>query len=313
MRQIDNNINLNINLNFEMKKFLTRTLSGAVYVAIIVATVYAGWIVKRFGVEFYRSEMIGSIIASAVFFAIGLIGTYEIINNLAKKGVECNRFMAYLTAILTFILIHLSYTSYYYFELTSSFWTLRFVCILPALWLSVFVVQLWRDDEHPFATAGYTLLPSLWLMLPLSIMCNIQLSQCNFLMMVFIFIWVNDSFAYLTGMLLGKHKMWERHSPNKTWEGTIGGALFCVAAALFIAPLFNHGFQSYSRASWIAVGLICSVLGTLGDLVESMFKRYCGVKDSGNIMPGHGGVLDRFDSLLIAVPFVETYLVILYS
>lgn len=280
---------------------------------IIVATVYAGWIVERFGVEFDTSEQIGNIIASAVFFVIGLIGTYEIINNLAKRGIACNRFMAYLVGILTFIFVHLNLTSYYYVIFNDWFWAGRFIYLLPALWLSVFIVQLWCSDEHPFATAGYTLLPSIWLMLPLSIMCNMQLSQCAFLMMIFIFIWVNDTFAYLTGMLLGKHKMWERHSPNKTWEGTIGGALFCVAAALLIAPLFDHEFAAYSRANWIVVGLICSVFGTLGDLIESMFKRYCGVKDSGNIMPGHGGVLDRFDSLLLAVPFVETYLVILYT
>lgn len=296
-----------------MKKFLIRTLSGAVYVLIIVATVYAGFIVEHFVADEYTSRAIGNIIASAVFFVIGLIGTHEIINNLAKKGIACNRFMAYLVGILTFVFVHLNKTSYYYVVIDDWFWAGNFIYLLPALWLSVFIVQLWRSDEHPFATAGYTLLPSLWLMLPLSIMCNMQLTQCSFLMMIFIFIWVNDSFAYLTGMLLGKHKMWERHSPNKTWEGTIGGALFCVAAALFIATLFDHEYTAYSRASWIVVGLICSVFGTLGDLIESMFKRYCGVKDSGHIMPGHGGVLDRFDSLLLAVPFVETYLVILYT
>ena len=296
-----------------MKKFLIRTLSGAVYVLIIVATVYAGRIVEHFGADVFTAYAIGNIIASAVFFAIGIIGTYEIINNLAKRGIACNRFMAYFVGILTFVFVHLNNTSYSYVVFDYGFWTGKVIYMLPALWLSVFIVQLWRNDEHPFATAGYTLLPSLWLMLPLSIMCDMQLSQYTLLMMIFIFIWVNDSFAYITGMLLGKHKMWKRHSPNKTWEGTIGGALFCVVAALFIAPLFNHEYEAYSRANWIVIGLICSVFGTLGDLIESMFKRYCGVKDSGSIMPGHGGILDRFDSLLLAVPFVETYLVILYT
>ena len=130
------------------------------------------------------------------------------------------------------------------------------------------------------------------------------------MMMVFVLIWVNDTFAYLTGMMFGRHKMWERHSPNKTWEGTIGGLLFCVATAIVTGSFFFDFFDNYYCIfDWVVIGVICSVAGTLGDLVESMFKRFCGVKDSGNIMPGHGGLLDRFDSLLLAVPFIQAYLV----
>ena len=294
-----------------MKKFLIRTLSGAVYVLIVVGAIYAGRLLENcFEDDAWHAHTIGSIIFSAVFFIIGLIGTYEIHHNLEIKGIKCNKVMSYIAAILTFVLIHLNNTSYIYIE---AFWAGHFMLILSAVWLSVFIVQLWRDDENPFATAGYTLLPSIWVMFPMALMCDLQWGNYGLIMMVFIFIWVNDSFAYITGMLLGKHKMWERHSPNKTWEGTIGGALFCIAAALFIAPLFDPGCEALGRWNWIAIGLICSVIGTLGDLVESMFKRFCGVKDSGKIMPGHGGVLDRFDSILMAVPFVEAYLTIIYS
>lgn len=294
-----------------MKKFLIRTLSGAVYVLIVVGAIYAGRLLENcYGDDWWSAHKIGSIIFSTVFFVIGLIGTYEILHNLEIKGIKCNKVMSYLASILTFVLIHLNNTSYCYIE---AFWTGHYMLILPAVWLSVFIVQLWRDDENPFATAGYTLLPSIWVMFPMALMCELQWGQYGLLMMVFIFIWVNDSFAYITGMLFGKHKMWERHSPNKTWEGTVGGALFCIAAALFIAPLFDPGCESFGRWNWIVVGLLCSVIGTLGDLVESMFKRFCGVKDSGNIMPGHGGILDRFDSILMAVPFVEAYLIIIYS
>lgn len=294
-----------------MKKLLTRTLSGAVYVAIVVCAIYAGRLLENcFGDDGWRASIIGNIIFSTVFFVIALIGTFEIQHNLEIKGIRCDKVMSYIAGILTFLLIHLNNTSFFYIE---AFFTGRFMLFLAAVWLSVFIVQLWRDDENPFATAGYTLLPSIWVMFPMALMCELQWTQDSLLMMVFIFIWVNDSFAYLTGMLLGKHKMWERHSPNKTWEGTIGGALFCIVAAVFIAPLFDPDYEALGLWNWIVIGLICSVIGTLGDLVESMFKRFCGVKDSGNIMPGHGGVLDRFDSILMAVPFVEAYLIIIYS
>ena len=144
-------------------------------------------------------------------------------------------------------------------------------------------------------------------MVPLGMMSDLHSTSAGILMMVFILIWVNDSFAYMTGMLLGRHKMWERHSPKKTWEGTVGGALFCIATAVIVGPIVG-GHELLNRLDWAVIGLLCSVIGTLGDLVESMFKRSCGVKDSGNIMPGHGGVLDRFDSILMAVPFVCAYL-----
>ena len=99
--------------------------------------------------------------------------------------------------------------------------------------------------------------------------------------------------------------MWQRHSPGKTWEGTIIGVLITLLVAYFVGPLFNSAIAWYH---WLVLGLICSVIDTLGDLVESMLKRSVGMKDSGTIMPGHGGFLDRFDSLLIATPFVFVYL-----
>lgn len=294
-----------------MKKFLIRTLSGAVYVLIVVGAIYAGALLEKCGMDnSWQALRCGNLIFSAVMFVVGLVGIHEVVGNLAHKGIVCNRTMAYLVGILTFVLVHVSNASYPYIEFI---WTGHYAMLLPALWLSVFVVQLWRSDEHPFATAGYTLLPSVWVMLPLAVMCDLHWTSSSLIMMVFIFIWVNDSFAYMTGMLLGRHKMWERHSPNKTWEGTVGGMLFCVAAALLVAPLFDPGFEAYGWWLWVAISLICSVVGTLGDLVESMFKRYCGVKDSGNIMPGHGGILDRFDSLLTAAPFVEAFLIIVNS
>ena len=135
---------------------------------------------------------------------------------------------------------------------------------------------------------------------------------------LFILIWCSDTFAYCGGSLFGKHKMFERISPKKTWEGfAIGGLFTCAAAAgLSFIPYFSdallYGASTTTNVlAWVFFGLIVFVMGTLGDLIESMFKRAYGVKDSGNIMPGHGGMLDRFDSFLFAMPFCLIYWVLI--
>ncbi len=283
-----------------MKTFLTRTLSGAVYVLLMVGAIYAG--------QLTGNDDLGVYIFGAVFFLIGLIGIHEYCHNQSKTGIPCNKAMAYIIGVMAYLLLF--FWNFTLYEITP-LWSIMLHTAIPAVFLSAFLVQLWRKDPDPFTTIGHTVIPAIWIMIPLSLTNYIHDASYGLMMMVFILIWVNDSFAYMTGMLIGKHKMWERHSPGKTWEGTIGGALFCIAAALFIGPLFGSCQGLLSRFDWVIIALICSVIGTLGDLVESMFKRHCGVKDSGNIMPGHGGVLDRFDSLLLAVPFIQAYLILI--
>jgi len=120
---------------------------------------------------------------------------------------------------------------------------------------------------------------------------------------LFFLTWVNDTFAYITGSLLGKHKLFERISPNKTWEGSFGGLIFSLAAAYVMSMIFTQ----IDPLNWMVLCLITVIFGTLGDLFESKMKRNAGIKESGNIIPGHGGILDRFDSILIAAPFVFMY------
>lgn len=280
-----------------MKKILTRSLSGAVYIIIIVASIYAG--------RWTGNTTVGEVIFGCLFLLLGAIGTHEVLKNLAIKGIRPDKSVTYIIALLSYLFFFLWEQP----SICDQPWSFGLLTAVPALMLLVFLLQLWRNDEEPFANIGYTLLPSIWVMIPMSLANHIHDLSEDLIMIIFILVWVNDTFAYLTGMLLGKHKMWVRHSPNKTWEGTIGGALFCIAAALVVGN-FVPGLQ-LRPIDLIIIGLICSVIGTLGDLVESMFKRFCGVKDSGNIMPGHGGVLDRFDSLLLAIPFIQTYLIII--
>jgi phosphatidate cytidylyltransferase len=120
----------------------------------------------------------------------------------------------------------------------------------------------------------------------------------------FILIWANDTGAYLTGMSLGKHKLMERISPKKTWEGFIGGIIIAALVAWFLSDWLGV----VNRFSWVIISMIISVAGTYGDLVESMLKRSTGVKDSGTIMPGHGGFLDRFDSAVVSFPLVYLFI-----
>lgn len=280
-----------------MKKILTRSLSGAVYIIIIVASIYAG--------RWTGNTTVGEIIFGCLFLLLGAIGTHEVLKNLAIKGIRPDKSVTYIIALLSYLFFFLWEQP----SICDQPWSFGLLTAVPALMLLVFLLQLWRNDEEPFANIGYTLLPSIWVMIPMSLANHIHDLSEDLMMMIFILVWVNDTFAYLTGMLLGKHKMWVRHSPNKTWEGTIGGALFCIAAALVVGN-FVPGLHLHPL-DLIIIGLICSVIGTLGDLVESMFKRFCGVKDSGNIMPGHGGVLDRFDSILLAIPFIQAYLIII--
>ena len=127
-----------------------------------------------------------------------------------------------------------------------------------------------------------------------------QNNFAKFLIMgIFILIWVNDSFAYLVGKTIGKNKLFPSVSPKKTWEGTIGGLVFALVAAYFMSKYETN----ISLMQWFILAIVIVVTGSLGDLIESKFKRAAGVKDSGAILPGHGGMLDRLDSLIFAAPF----------
>ena len=127
---------------------------------------------------------------------------------------------------------------------------------------------------------------------------------------MFMFIWLYDTGAYCVGMLLGRHRLFERISPKKSWEGVIGGVLACIAGAYITHVWFDEFFQSPGLSVWLGMSVVVAVFATMGDLVESLIKRTVGVKDSGNILPGHGGILDRIDSLLLVAPAVLIYLLL---
>ncbi len=273
-----------------MKTFLTRFLSGFIYVALIIGSLFLGPIV--FGNVLF------------VFVAIGLLEIYEISR---ISGASPQRNIIFISGLLLYGLNVLVIWDY-----------------LPAKYLSInlavimipFILELFRKAKHPVQNIGFYLIGLFYLVIPI-VLLNVlyfpaldMYSPANFLLLgFFILIWVNDTFAYLAGMLIGKHKFFERISPKKTWEGTIGGAVFTIISAY----VFSIFFTDFTNYEWMGMGLVIVIFGTFGDLIESMIKRTYGIKDSGTIMPGHGGVLDRLDSILIAVPFVLLYVVLILN
>ena len=185
-----------------------------------------------------------------------------------------------------------------------------FLLIVPFIVL-LFVSSLYLKREKPFHDIAYTILGILYGTVPFLFFISLGFLNKNefdpYIPLGFlILLWTNDTGAYLTGRAFGRTKLFERISPNKTWEGFIGGVLLAIG----ISFILNHYFGGLSTYQWVGMATIIGVFGTLGDLVESMLKRSLGIKDSGQILPGHGGFLDRFDGLLIAAPLVYSLLLL---
>ena len=276
-----------------MKNFWVRAASAVVYVALFLGCIYSG--------QLLGNQLLGGLIFTAFLLFVACGCTFEFFRIVGKQGATPCRPLGYAYTVITL----LSLTGISAFNSNLGFVVFGIaMTMLPIAFGIAAMVQLWGHSEQPFRDAAYTMVPMLYAAIPLGLMPLLHISY-NALVMVLIMVWMNDNGAYMGGSLFGKHKMWQRHSPGKTWEGTITGVVITLLVAFFVGPLFNSNIAWYH---WLVMGFICSVIDTLGDLVESMLKRSVDMKDSGKIMPGHGGFLDRFDSLLIATPFVFVYL-----
>ncbi len=183
----------------------------------------------------------------------------------------------------------------------------------------LFISELYTKNSNAINDWAYTMLSQLYIALPFAMVNVLAFREApdetihfSFILplSVFIFLWINDTGAYVSGSLFGKHKLFPRISPGKTWEGSIGGGLFVLVAAAIIGYLDLNGYKEggLNMIEWLVLGIVIVLFGTWGDLVESLFKRTLGIKDSGKLLPGHGGMLDRFDSSLMAVPAAVIYL-----
>lgn len=279
-----------------MKTFWIRTASAVVYALLFLGTLLSG--------RLLGNPQLGLVLFGAFLLFVNAGCTFEFFRMVKTQGARPSRVLGYifsLTAMLLVIAIPLVDNPLLGFGLV--FWSFA---LFPACFALSAIVQLWKQSDQPFRDAAYTMVPLLYIGLPLSLMLAlVPDAGARVVLMLVLMVWLNDSGAYIGGSLFGKHKMWERHSPGKTWEGTAFGVLVTVLVAVFVGPWIQPAVAWYH---WLVLGLICSVIDTLGDLVESMLKRSVGMKDSGNIMPGHGGFLDRFDSLLIIMPFAFAYI-----
>lgn len=263
-----------------MKTLLKRTFFGAIYVGIILVACLC-YVPYCFGV---------------IFLLLSVLSVQEF-----HKITHADQWLTMGAMALTAILHIGIWTWACLSPLTvfaNSVWILT---TYAALLLLLMVSELFRPDTNPFEVWGNILIGQIFVALPFALM-NILMSQSNLLLLsLFIVIWINDTGAYCVGSLLGKHKMIPRISPGKSWEGLAGGILFGLVAGyiLFIDP-FHITNLNYTWWQGLILTLVILIFGTLGDLIESLMKRTLGIKDSGNVLPGHGGFLDRFDSILLA-------------
>ena len=280
-----------------MKNFIVRTITGILFVAVMVA-----------GICLRGDAMI-------LLFSLitGLtLWEYTGLVNEHVKDATINRFITTVAGVYLF----LAFAGFCANIVPSA-------VFIPYLLTVVYMLvsELYLGQKNPIHNWAYTMLGQMYIALPLSMM-NVLAFQADATtgevaynwvlpMSIFAFLWLNDTGAYCTGSLFGKHRLFPRISPKKSWEGSIGGAILVLAVAAlighFTTELSTVNYQ-LSTIHWIGLGLVVVVFGTWGDLVESLFKRTLGIKDSGNILPGHGGMLDRFDSSLMAIPAAVVYI-----
>ena len=281
-------------MSSKTKNLIVRTITGVLFIAIMVS-------------GFLRSQ--------AMVFLFSLITGLTIweycslVNEL--KTVTVNRFIATVAGVYFFLAV--AGINSGYIQTNGVF----VPYLLTIVYL--FVSELYTRNENAIHDWAYTMLSQMYIALPFSMINVLAFRQAPdgdihyyylLPLSVFIFLWTNDTGAYCTGSLLGKHKLFPRISPAKSWEGSIGGALFVLIAAAVVGYLESqsNALSGLTIVQWLGLGLVVTVFGTWGDLVESLFKRTLGIKDSGNILPGHGGMLDRFDSSLMAIPASVVYL-----
>ena len=270
-----------------MRELLTRTLSaGGILVVILGSILFSSWIF------------------SALMLFVVVVGTFE---------------MYRLQSINSKTLLILGEILSVSFLANTTLVALQVIpnkCLLidPLLLMLPFLVSLFSKKSDFKHISAFFYGSLLFLCMPCSMMVFMyrhdlfgDIAGSTLLLLVFGLIWINDVFAYLTGHLLGKHKLFPRISPGKTIEGSLGGLVFTTIAFCIV----NHYMQLIPIPVAIGFAVISIVFGTLGDLCESMLKRQAGVKDSGKLIPGHGGILDRFDSILFSVPFIFVYLLLI--
>ena len=277
--------------------FIQRAITGIIFVGVLIGCILGG-----------------PISFTLLFALITALTIHEFGNIVSKQpDVEINKPICMLAGVFLFF-------GFAYLGVMPG----QTEILIPYLFLIIYLLvsELYLKKKNPLNNWAYAMMSQIYITLSFAMLnvlayhsignegelSNYQVQYNPILpLSIFIFTWINDTGAYCTGMLFGKHRLFERISPKKSWEGSIGGGVFSIIAAIVMA----HYFPFMPISIWIGLALTVVIFGTLGDLTESLLKRTIGIKDSGNILPGHGGMLDRFDSTLMAVPAAVVYLYII--
>lgn len=264
-----------------MNNFTLRTITGAVFVIVIIGSV-----------------LIGHLVFASLFLIIAIAGYHEFAGICKLLNAYPSKIVGTLLAAATYILIA---------ALNFKLLPVQTAYILLLVPVILLITEMYRSTSSSLLNAATSLLGIIWIVIPLALLSGffnleeeMKWRETGLLLGFFLILWIYDSGAYIFGSIFGKHRMIERISPKKSWEGFIGGSL----TGLLVAYLVSASFTGLTVWEWLLTGITIIIFGTFGDLVESMFKRSAGVKDSGKILPGHGGILDRFDAVFIASPVV---------
>ena len=276
-----------------MNNLVLRSITGALFVAVLVGCI-----------------LYGPISFTILFAIITGMALWEFGTNVNQHaGAAINRLINTTGGVYL-------YLAFFYYCSGYVKGTSDAVVFVPFLITLLFlpIGELYLRHQDPLKSWAYAFASQLYIAIPFALLNVLAFSNgiynWIFPLSIFIFLWTSDSGAYCVGSLLHKKfpaKLFERISPNKSWVGSIGGGLFCLLAA-FLLHHFTGEATHLNLFEWFGLGIVVCVFGTWGDLVESLFKRQLGIKDSGNVLPGHGGMLDRFDSSLLAIPAAVLYL-----
>ncbi|MCI5057129.1 MAG: phosphatidate cytidylyltransferase [Flavobacteriales bacterium] len=274
-----------------MKDLSKRVVTGVIGVIVLIGSIL--WSQYSFGI---------------FFLIITMAGLWEFYNLIENKHVKPQKYLGTALGGLVFVANFIFAQRVACGEKTP----LTLLLVVVPLAFLFFLFELFKKHPNPFTNISFSLSGIIYIAFPFGILNYVvmypglmasEYYHPEMLISYFLILWASDTGAYFAGNFFGKTKLFERISPNKTWEGFAGGIALSVIISIVVSRFIDH----IDVIDWMVIGFMISVFGTLGDLVESYFKRGLGIKDSGNILPGHGGILDRFDSLLLSVPFVFVY------
>ncbi len=269
-----------------MKELVLRITTGLVFLIIVIGAI-----------------LLNPYTLASLFYVVGVLGMLEYYSLVKIGGHHPQGTLGVITGTALYVTIEL---------VKLKVAGTAIVSLSIPFFMAIFVYELYRKRPEPFTNIAHTIVGIIYIMAPLALLNVFTFEEIiveykpGVILGFFVLLWLNDTGAFVFGKLFGRTKLFPRISPNKTWEGTIGGGLATMTGAVIISSYTNE----ISIINWLVLGLIIVVAASFGDLVESLLKRSLKVKDSSNLLPGHGGILDRFDGVLLASPIAFTYLML---